>query len=227
MCGKREKIESKIPKVLEKIDFRPLIYYSIKSFNDFFETEGIYLVVSKDNVKNFEKLLSNYKKYFKKLKEIIIGGEERFDSVKNAFDYLIKNGSSEFVAIHDGARPFIKKELINSLYLGAKEYGASAPGIKVIDTIKSVSNDKFIENHLKRDKLIAIQTPQMFKFEDIVTAYNLYIHKEFWTDDTEIFSKLNKRVKIIDGDKDLIKITYKEDMILAKNIYKRIKHLWK
>lgn len=226
-AGKGKRFESSKPKVLQKVGFNPLIYYSIKSFNDCEVTDSIYIVVSEGDIKYFEPIIKKYKKNFNKLKGIIIGGKERFDSVKNALQYLNENDKSEFVAIHDGARPFIKKGLIEKIYSSAKIYGCAAPGIKVVDTIKLISNNNIIENHLKRESLIAIQTPQIFNFNDIFNAYNTFLDKEFWTDDTEIFSRLGKEVKIVDGDRDLIKITYKEDLILAKNIYKRDKKIWR
>ncbi len=226
-AGSGKRFGSNKSKLLQRIAFKPLIYYSIKSFNNCPITKRIFLVVPENEVSNFHPLISRYKKEFKKVNGIIIGGDERVDSVRNGLKYFELKGGDEFIAIHDGARPFIKIEMIEKIFSEAKKYGAAAPGIKVVDTIKSCSKDMFIENHLKRDNLVAIQTPQIFRFKEIVDAYNFFSLQGFYTDDTELFSKINNKIKIVEGDRDLIKITYKEDLVIAKTIYKRIKNLWR
>nr|HPO49977.1 2-C-methyl-D-erythritol 4-phosphate cytidylyltransferase [Spirochaetota bacterium] len=100
-------------------------------------------------------------------------------------------------------------------------------GIPVVDTIKIVEDNGKIASHLKRSDLTAIQTPQIFNIKDLVTAYKKTKEENlFFTDDTEVFSLIGKDVFIVKGDKDLIKITYKEDLKTAKEILKRNGKKW-
>ena len=224
-CGKR--FGDRLPKTFISLYGKPLIYYSICAFNKSSLVDNIYLVINNA----YFSLIERYKKkYFNKLskfKEIIIGGEERKNSVFNALNYINSKGGFDYIAIHDGARPFVKGEIINNVYCDAKEHGAAAPGVDLIDTIKLKDDDNFILSHPKREKFTAIQTPQIFKFQFIYNAYkNLILNNDF-TDDTEIYSAYyENKVKISIGDNDLFKITYKEDLIKAKTIYKRTKKEW-
>ena len=142
---------------------------------------------------------------------------------KNTNKVFANNGNSEnqqnhIVIIHDGARPFVSSKTIIDSVEAALEFGASVPGITPTDTQKQITQDGFIEKHLERKSLVAVQTPQCFEFEKLFQAHQKAIldDKEY-TDDTEIWGKYCGNVKVVPGDSNNIKITYPSDLERLKN----------
>lgn len=146
------------------------------------------------------------------------GGKTRQDSVLNALEKIggiWKNESKKIVLIHDGARPFVSRSIIEETVRAAAEFGAAVPGIEPTDTQKEIDGAGFIKKHLVRSNLRAVQTPQGFSFPEILEAHRKAreIGKNF-TDDTEIwdlFSDSGRRVKVVPGDAENRKITYRSD----------------
>jgi 2-C-methyl-D-erythritol 4-phosphate cytidylyltransferase len=122
--------------------------------------------------------------------------------------------NAEKALIHDGARPFVSDVIIDSVIDGLKEYSAVTCGVKVKDTIKRVSQGGIAEETLERDSLRAIQTPQGVRVQEYLTAVENADIANF-TDDTSIMEAAGYKVLIVDGDYKNIKITTKEDLILA------------
>ncbi|HOV13299.1 MAG TPA: 2-C-methyl-D-erythritol 4-phosphate cytidylyltransferase [Spirochaetota bacterium] len=224
-AGKGSRFGGKTPKTFLTLNGKPIFYYSIYSFYKIEEVDSIYLVVSNDMLEYSKILQKKYLNKIEKFQGIITGGKERSDSVFNALKSLSSN--TEYIALHDAARPFIKPKLIIDIFNEALKVGGASCGMPPIDTIKSLDKDRIIDKHLKRDSLIAIQTPQIFKYDLLFEAYkNAINNNNIFTDDTEVFALSGNKISIINGDKDLIKITYKEDLNTALKIYKGIKYLW-
>ena len=163
--------------------------------------------------------------------QFVEGSSTRQSSVFNGLKEISKNINKTFanncnsenqqnhiVIIHDGARPFISSKTIIDSVEAALEFGASVPGITPTDTQKQITKDGFIEKHLERKSLVAVQTPQCFEFEKLFQAHQKAIldNKEY-TDDTEIWGKYSGNVKVIPGDSNNIKITYPSDLERLKN----------
>lgn len=146
--------------------------------------------------------------------EFVHGGSTRQKSVYNALEYLSKKTQQpDLVLIHDGARPFVSKKLILDVIDAASKYEASVPGITPTDTIKSIDKDGFIESHLVRSSLTAVQTPQGFSFTKLWQAHKqAAADKKEYTDDSEIWSYLYGKVKVVPGDVKNFKITYPGDL---------------
>lgn len=154
------------------------------------------------------------------------GGKTRQASVFEALQEISSNLDPEenpIVFIHDGARPFVKAETILLVNRATQEFGAAAPGLRPIDTQKEIDENGFIKRHLDRSHLISIQTPQAFKFRQILEAHKAAdaISKEC-TDDTELWDEFisrqkgENRVKVVMGDFENKKITYQSDLELLK-----------
>lgn len=158
-----------------------------------------------------KKLVENTKINF------IPGGKSRQESVYKALCALKTDfpDSNMAVFIHDGARPFVTQQIIKDTYNAAVQYGASVPGIQPVDTQNELDEKGFILRHLTRSKLTAVQTPQVFLFEELLEAHKKAIHsgKEY-TDDSEIWDLFvpDGKVKIVSGDSTNKKITFKEDL---------------
>lgn len=153
-------------------------------------------------------------KDFSKVKAIVTGGSTRQQSVFNG----IKAASemSEFVAIHDGARPLVSQTVIADTLNTAYAFGAAATGVRVKDTVKVVDENNDILSTPNRETLRFVQTPQVFSKELYLNAMNSVPNSENFTDDCMLIEAYGHKVKISDGDYRNIKITTPEDIITAE-----------
>ena len=134
--------------------------------------------------------------------------KERQDSVYEG----LKHVTSDYVMIHDGARPFVKKDLLDRLVVGMEEYKAVLAMVPCKDTIKRVKDGKVVET-LIRSELMQAQTPQAFDTVLIRNAYKDAIENNIQaTDDASMLELQGKDVYVVEGDYDNIKITTKEDL---------------
>ena len=136
---------------------------------------------------------------------VVLGGSTRTQSVKNALDKVC----GEIVLIHDGARPFVSKELIKNCIERAKEFGSAIPVLPTRNTIVK-SKDGFVDCYLGKDELKIVQTPQGFITEKIKKAYKLAGDNTF-NDDGEVYLNYIGKVATFDGEEKNLKLTFKED----------------
>lgn len=212
--GRGKRMGSDISKQFIEIDGKPILYYTLKRFIDSKSINEIILVLPKDEI---EYCIDNVlNKYNLKVTKIVEGGKERQDSVYNALKEVV---GCDIVLIHDGARPFVKERIIEEGIAFAKEHGAAAPGVIPKDTIKVIDKNSFSKETPDRNTLVAIQTPQVFKSNIIIDAHKkVRESKLVVTDDTMVVEMNNNRVYIYEGDYENIKITTKEDLILAQKL---------
>ena len=214
--GKGKRMRSAISKQFIDIKGKPIIYYTLKKFSENKKIDNIIVVLPEDEVKYFKENI--LKKYELRINKIVIGGKERQDSVYNALKSL-KNSSTDIVLIHDGARPFISERIINEGIKFAEIYGAAAPGVMPKDTIKVKNEKNFSVDTPNRANLVSIQTPQVFKFDEIVECHEkIRYNGEKVTDDTMVVEKYGYSVYLYDGEYTNIKVTTPEDLILAERL---------
>ena len=155
-------------------------------------------------------------KYSLKVDRIVIGGKERQDSVFNALEAMEK---ADIVLIHDGARPFISERIIEEGIKYANIYGAAAPGVTPKDTIKIKNEDNISVDTPDRNTLVAVQTPQCFKYDEIYQCHRkIKEENAIVTDDTSVVERYGHKVYLYEGDYTNIKITTPEDLILAERL---------
>lgn len=214
--GKGKRMNSTISKQFIELKGKPIIYYTIKKFNDNKQIDNIVVVLSAEEIEYFKENV--LKKYDIRVDKIIAGGVERQDSVYNGLKSL-ENSETDVVLIHDGARPFISDRIINEGIKYAKIYGASAPGVMPKDTIKIKDESNFSINTPNRETLVAIQTPQVFNFNEILECHKkVKLDKLIVTDDTMVIENCGKKVYLYDGEYTNIKVTTPEDLILAEKL---------
>ena len=214
--GKGKRMGSAISKQFIDIKGKPIIYYTLKKFSENKKIDNIIVVLPEDEVKYFKENI--LKKYELRINKIVIGGKERQDSVYNALKSL-KNSSTDIVLIHDGARPFISERIINEGIKFAEIYGAAAPGVMPKDTIKVKNEKNFSVDTPNRANLLSIQTPQVFKFDEILECHEkIRYNGEMVTDDTMVVEKYGYSVYLYDGEYTNIKVTTPEDLILAERL---------
>ncbi len=188
-------------KVLFEINGCPIISFSCKAFIDDLSCKKIFLVCKENELNEFKTIFNNVKKI-----EYVIGGDTRQQSVYNA----LKKVNSDYVLIHDGARPYFTPILLNRLLAKLKECDAVIPVWSMTDTIKVVKNDIVVKT-LKRDELKRVQTPQAFKTEIIKKAHEMAKNVDYNDDSSMIEELLDVKVHVIDGEYTNTKYTFKED----------------
>lgn len=210
--GKRMKLD--INKQYIKIKEKEVVAHTIEAFYQNPNIDEIIVCIKKEEEEFFkENIIDKYQ--YKNIK-IAYGGAERQDSINNGLKQVAEDCS--VVLIHDGARPFIDNSVINDSIEAAKEKGAVVVGVPVRDTIKVVSNDT-IENTPERSTLWQAQTPQTFKYDLIIRAYEeAYKSNYYGTDDSMLVENIGKNVTMIMGSYENIKITTPEDIDYAEHI---------
>lgn len=213
-AGKGKRMKSDTAKQYMMLGKYPVIYYSLKQFEQS-GVDEIILVVGEGEVEYCRKEIVE-KFQIKKVTNIIEGGKERYESVYYALA-TIKEG--EYVLIHDGARPMITEEIIASSIENVKQYRACVVGVPVKDTIKFVDKDNYAKETPDRNFIWAVQTPQSFQLQIIKQAYeNMMVSEDkSVTDDAMVVERYTKQsIKMIMGSYENIKITTPEDLAIAK-----------
>ncbi len=219
-AGEGLRLKAAVPKPLVKIGKTPAIIYSLQAFQKHPEVSEIILVLNAKNQPAIKRLIRNY--HFKKIKNIVLGGRLRQDSVYNGLKAV--SPESAWVLIHDSARPFIDQQIITRVIRGARQTGAAIAAVTPKATLKSSrGNSRWVEKTLDRRKLWEIQTPQVFRKDLILRAYAKY-SAALVTDDAALVEKLAQPVKLIPGSYSNIKITTGEDLLLAGLIAKRFNY---
>ena len=191
----------------------PVIAHTIKVFEASDLIDEIVVVTRECDIDSIKNLVSQYG--FKKVSDVVIGGETRQLSVYNGV--INTNKNADFVAIHDGARPLVTEKVIANTLYKAFECGAAATGVKVKDTVKQVNDNDDIVRTPDRAYLRFIQTPQVFSKSLYLDAVNTVENSRDFTDDCMLIEAYGKIVKFVDGDYENIKITTPEDVELALN----------
>ncbi len=213
-AGKGTRMNSKICKPYLELKRKPILSHTLEKFEQCERIKHIILVVNKNDVTYCKKHIVDPYNVTKVLK-IVSGGNERQESVYNGL--LVVPESTDYVIIHDGARPFISVQAINKMIDKAEHYKACVMGVKVKDTIKVVDDQNFVSETPKRKMLWAVQTPQIFEADIIKEAYRRAQKEQYCgTDDAMLVEKyMNLKVKMIEGCYTNIKITTQEDLIIG------------
>lgn len=215
-AGRGSRMNAGINKQFLLLKAKPILWHTIRCFEDNDDIDDIVLVLAKDD---FEYFKSNMDfKVFKKISNVVFGGETRQISVINGLN-AAKAQEKDIILIHDGARPFVSQDIICKGIECAKKYKAAACGVKPKDTIKVVNKDSFGSKTLVRDELVCIQTPQCFQYKTIFESHKIVNGlKTIVTDDTSVVEACGHKVYIYPGSYDNIKITTPEDLKLGEII---------
>lgn len=196
---------------------KEVLAHTIEKFNNSKEIDEIVVVVGEEEIETTQINIIE-KHHYTKVTKVVAGGKERQDSVYNGLISLGKD--VKYVMIHDGARPFIKRETIKKTLEVTKEKKACVVAVPVKDTIKIVNiEDKAIKDTPVRETLWSVQTPQAFEKGLLMEAYKYGKEKDLQvTDDSMLVEAYGQKVYIVEGDYTNIKITTPEDLIIGKAI---------
>ncbi|WP_054705022.1 2-C-methyl-D-erythritol 4-phosphate cytidylyltransferase [Bacillus sp. JCM 19041] len=212
-AGQGKRMNAGFNKQLIKLNGTPLIIHSLRLFEADDECSEIILVVSANEREDMNKLVEDYK--LKKVRKLVIGGVERQDSVYAGLSAINDKG---IVLIHDGARPFVKRAVIQGLVDEAEKAGGAIAAVPVKDTIKRTAGG-FIEKTVERADLWAAQTPQGFQYDLILEAHrDAKAHGYTGTDDASLVERIGKPVSIVESDYLNLKLTTEEDLLFAETI---------
>jgi 2-C-methyl-D-erythritol 4-phosphate cytidylyltransferase len=221
-AGKGLRLNSGVPKPLVKINSQPIIIYCLKIISRHPFIRDIVVVVNAEIRNKIIKAIKRHR--IGKIIRVVAGGRRRQDSVYRGLGAIDKR--TDLVLIHDGVRPFITGGIITSVIKKAKDTGAAIVGVPVKATIKKVQGSRFkaqgnfiVKKTLNRDNLWEIQTPQVFRKDLILRAYEKFGNADV-TDEAMLLEKLGVKVSAVLGSYDNIKITTPEDLRLAEAILK-------
>ncbi|MFN8255344.1 MAG: 2-C-methyl-D-erythritol 4-phosphate cytidylyltransferase [Bacteroidales bacterium] len=212
--GRGNRFNSAVPKQFVKLLNLPVLMHTILAFYNYSPSIKIIIVLPEDQFKYWEKLCLKYN--FSIPHRVVNGGVHRFHSVKNGLSLVGKNS---LVAVHDGVRPLIDAKTIDECFKMAENEGNAIPVVEPVDSIRELMNDGS-NKVVDRQKFRLIQTPQVFKSDLIQLAYKQEYNNSF-TDDAGVFETcFPGTIKLVEGNRQNIKITTPEDLIYAKAILK-------
>ncbi|MEM9445496.1 MAG: 2-C-methyl-D-erythritol 4-phosphate cytidylyltransferase [Verrucomicrobiota bacterium] len=209
-------------KILTPIAGKPVVQYSLEVFKEMDAVGSIILVTRPDLIESLNQMSERLE--IDKPIEIIEGGKERQDSVWAGLRHL--KGKTDYVAVHDAARPLLTEELMKLLLAKAKEVGGAICGQSATDTMKLSSQESMILKTVDRANIWTVQTPQIFRTELILEAYEC-VHQEATaiTDDASAMEAIGKPVALVDGGIINMKITHPRDWEVIELLLNRSKGL--
>ncbi len=214
-AGKGTRMAAGVPKMMVQVGQRPILAHTLQAFEAASGIDEVIVVVAESMLAFVaQEVVDGHGLH--KVARIIPGGASRQESVSAGLQTL--GESHHLVAIHDGARPLVTPEMIDSAVKLAGEHGAVVVAVRPKDTIKR-GQDHFIEATLDRKKLWQIQTPQVFRKDLILSAYQRAT-KEGWqgTDDAFLVETMGQKVWVVEGRYDNIKITTPEDLVYMEMV---------
>jgi len=217
-AGRGKRIGASVPKQFLEIQGKPLLHHTLMVFASCKLIDYVVLVMPRADV---DEMGEDWLNKYQILRKVVVGGEQRQDSVYNGFSSLEKG--TDIVVVHDGVRPFTTPQMITATVEAAQQHGAAITAIPVSDTVKQAA-DGFVKQTVSRDGLWRVQTPQAFQYGLLQQAFKKAKKDSYYgTDEGSLVEYLGERVKIVPGSELNIKITRKEDLVLGESLLSRIR----
>ncbi len=221
-AGRGSRMRSSVQKQYMELSGHPVLYYSLRAFEDFDGVDQVILVTGKEEIEYCRtQIVERYG--FRKVRHIVAGGAERYDSVYEGLKAV--DLPCGCVMIHDGARPLIDEALLQRNLACAMEYRACVAAVPVKDTIKVADEHGFAVRTPDRSTLWTVQTPQSFAYDLIMEAYQK-LYKELpsgITDDAMVVERMmGLKIRLAEGSYCNIKITTPEDLPAAETFLRKL-----
>jgi 2-C-methyl-D-erythritol 4-phosphate cytidylyltransferase len=205
-------------KLLAQIAGRSVVAHSIAAFEETQSVTSIVVVGRAERLSEYEEVVQT--ENFRKVSAVIPGGARRQDSVRCGLGQL--DVSTEFVAVHDAARPLVRPDTIERILQLARTSGGAASATPVIDTLKRVDADHMVIGGVDRANLCAVQTPQIFRRDLLEKAYAALLESGLEvTDEISALEQLGETVALLPNEEPNFKITYPADLSLAAFLLER------
>jgi 2-C-methyl-D-erythritol 4-phosphate cytidylyltransferase len=217
-AGQGLRLGGEVAKWIRVLGDKPLFAHAVAAFELVSDIDRLILVVPAGEVETGWHWIHKFK--FTKVEAVVPGGRERGDSVQEGLRVVAPN--TRWIAIHDGARPFVSPELIKRVLEAAWARGAAIPAVRLADTIKEVLGTRVVGT-IPRDQLRGAQTPQVFARDRITEAYRRAAEEGLSaTDDAELVQQFTPgEIEIVEGDEDNFKVTTVSDWLRAKDQWNR------
>lgn len=217
-AGRGKRMGSDIPKQYMEIKGKPILYYSIKAFEDS-PVDSIIIVTGSSDINYVrDEIVAKYN--FKKVTDVVSGGAERYDSVYNGLRASCDDTS--YVMIHDGARPFVDQDTIMRCMENVKKSRACIAGMPVKDTIKVVDSSGIIADNPDRSTLWMAQTPQCFEYKLALGSYRKMIESgktSGVTDDAMVVEEFSDvKSVMVEASYNNIKVTTPIDITVGEQL---------
>lgn len=206
--GSGSRINAGMPKQFIVVGGKPLLMHTIRKFHDYDNNIESIVVLPGKQIEAWKCLCLEYS--FNVTHRICTGGERRFDSVRNGLAEIDGNG---IVFIHDGVRPFVSIETLARCFETASRSGNAVPVYPVTESLRKIESGKNVS--VDRTKFFTVQTPQTFKVNLIKKAYH-QDYSPLFTDDAAVLESTGKKINLVDGNPENIKITYPNDLIFSE-----------
>jgi 2-C-methyl-D-erythritol 4-phosphate cytidylyltransferase len=205
-------------KLFATIAGKPIIAHTIRAFECADSVSEIIVVARENRHAELKTIVRD--ENCKKVRWIIPGGKRRQDSVRAGLNQL--DAAARYVAIHDAARPLVTAEQIERLFEQCRIHGAAALAEPVNDTLKRADTDLVVAGSVDRNRLYAMQTPQIFERQLIEDAYRaIYAKNVSVTDEVSAVERLGRKVILVPNDDLNLKITYSRDLPLTEFVLKQ------
>lgn len=212
--GKGTRMKSTVSKQFIELKGLPILMHTIKAFFDYSKELKVILVLPPDEIEIWNKLVKKYS--FNYEVQLTTGGESRFQSVKNGLQSIAED--SGLVAIHDGVRPLVGKDIIGASYRLAAVHQSAVAAVRLKESIRITDQDT--TKAVDRSDYRLIQTPQTFDLGLIKQAYEIKEEASL-TDDASVAEKSGHKISLFEGSYKNIKITTPEDLIIAEALLKK------
>ena len=210
--GRGERMGADRPKQFLEIEGKPILRHTIErflAFDPFIEVIVVLPSAQKDWWRDYCRQNGFLKRY-----TIVSGGITRFHSVQNALRFV---GDEGVVAVHDGVRPLVRRDLLERIFKAAESYPAVVPAVPVVESVRRVEEEKSAP--VSRDGLMLVQTPQVFEAGLLKRAYDRPFSPSY-TDDASVVEASGGSVHLVAGDRINLKITTPEDLQLAAGLFR-------
>lgn len=210
--GIGNRMKGTIPKQFLELEGRPVLMHTFDCFRNYDPEIKFILVLPGNQFEFWKDLCGKYQ--FQIKHKLVFGGKTRFQSVKNGLELISEEG---IVFIHDGVRPLVSKRTIHNCYNAAMATGNALPVIPVTESVRFADSNK--NKPVDRSKYFLVQTPQTFQSMLIKDAYNHATANNF-TDDASVLEQYGQSIKLVEGNRENIKITWPEDLLIAGAFFK-------
>ena len=213
--GKATRMGAGMDKCFLSLGPKPVVAWSLLAFESCKEIDHIILVVRKEQVTAARSLQMMFG--IRKLQKIVVGGARRQDSVQAALKE-IDPYETQYITIHDAARPCVTSDLISETLKAARRYGSGVAAKAMVDTVKVVGKNLIVESTPDRSTLWSVQTPQSFASDKLMAAYSQFVAPRCaieYTDDAAVLEAAGEAVKLVKWDAPNLKITTPIDLTIA------------
>lgn len=210
--GKGERMQATIPKQFLEINGKPILMHTLEAFYRYDRAIQLILVLPSIQMEYWNELCTKHS--FQLSYQIVTGGQARFNSVKNALEFI---KSPSLVAVHDGVRPFVSIDTISRCFDEAEKHGAAIPVLDLVESIRQITGNSSIS--VDRSAFKLVQTPQVFDSEVLLNAYKQDFSLLF-TDDASVVEATGVKINLVEGNRENIKITTNIDLQIGEILFK-------